>query len=164
MLRTPAGDALSSAGEATTEAASDASGAASEAASSAVDATTEAASGAASTAGAMVSAVAGDVDVGSELSSLFDDMTSTLSGITDVESAEAAIPSLEEINSNLGSMTDLADQLPDEAMSGLSEMVDSGLSNIDGVMESLKSIPGVGELIEPIVAEIKEKLTAFTTA
>ena len=169
-----AGDASDAAGaavEATTEAASDAASAAGDAASSAVDATTEAASDAASAAGdaagsaaEAVTAMVGDIDVGGELTSMFDGMSQTLSGITDLESAEAAIPALEEMSTNLDSLTDLADQLPEGAVSGISEMVSSSLGDIDAVMESLKSIPGVGDLIEPIIATIKEKLAAFTTA
>ncbi|MGH1481011.1 MAG: DUF937 domain-containing protein [Geminicoccales bacterium] len=162
-----AGDAASSAVEATTEAAGDAVNAASDAASSAVEATTEAAGDAASAAGdaagSLVTAMVGDTDVGGELTSMFGDMTTTLSGITDVESAQAAVPALEEMSTNLDGLTGLADQLPEGALSGLSGMVDDGLSSLDGTMETLKAIPGVGDLIDPIIGQIKEKLAAFTT-
>lgn len=182
---TAATEVVSDAAEATTEAASDAASAADDAvdatteaasdaasaAGDAVDATTDAASDAASAAGdaassAMetVTAMVGDVDVGGGLTSMFGDMGETLTGITDVESAKAAIPALEEMSTNLDSLTGLADQLPADAVGGVSEMVSTGLSGLDGVMEQLKAIPGVGELIEPIIATIKEKLAAFTAA
>ena len=168
-------EAASSAVEATTEAASDAADAASEAAGSAVEATTEAASdaadaaseaasGAASAVSDAVTAMVGDVDVGGELTSMFEGVNETLGGITDVASAEAALPKLEELNTTLDSLTGLADQLPTDAVDGLSAMVSDSVSGIDGVMDSLKAIPGVGELIEPIITQIKEKLAAFTTA
>ena len=157
-------EAASSAVEATTEAASDAADAASDAAGSAVEATTEAASDAASAVSDAVTAMVGDVDVGGELTSMFEGVNETLGGITDVASAEAALPKLEELNTSLDSLTGLADQLPTDAVDGLSEMVSNSVSGIDGVMDSLKAIPGVGELIEPIITQIKEKLAAFTTA
>ena len=106
----------------------------------------------------------GDVDVGSELTSTFDGLTETLSGITDTASAEAALPALEEVSTGLDSLTGLADQLPEGAIGGVSEMVSSGVSGLDGVMANLESIPGVGDLIKPIIDQIKEKLAAFTPA
>ena len=183
------GDAASSAVEATTEAAGDATEAAGDATSSAVEATAEAADAAADAAGGAVDAAAGaagdvadaasdaatsavesmtamvgDVDVGGGLTSAFDGLTETLSGITDTASAEAALPALEEVNSSLGSLTALADQLPADAVGGISEMVSSGVEGLDGLIASLESIPGVGDLIMPVIDQIKEKLAAFTTA
>ncbi len=168
---TAAGDAASSAVESTTEAAGDAVNAAGDAASSAVEASTEAASdaaGAASDAAGSaleaVTAMVGDVDVGGELTSTFDGLTETLSGITDAASAEAALPKLEEMSSGLDSLTGLADQLPEGAISGITEMVSGGLASLDGVIANLESIPGVGDVIKPLLDQIKEKLAAFTPA
>lgn len=158
-----AGDAADAAGDAvdaTTDAAGDAADTASDAASDATDAASSAASDAAESVTAMV----GDIDVGGELTSAFETMTGTLSNITDQASAEAAVPDLESMSSSLDKLTDLAGQLPEEAVGGISELVENGLSGIDGVMDSLKDIPGVGDLIEPIIAQIKEKLAAFTAA
>lgn len=182
-----AGDAATSAVEATTEAASDAADAVSDAAGDAADAAGDAASAtadaagdavdaasdtaadaagaasdAASAAADQVTAMVGDIDVGGELASLFDGVTGTLSNITDQASAEAAVPALEEISGGLDSLTGLAEQLPEAAVGGIAEMVASGLDGLDGAMQSLKDIPGVGELIEPLIAEIREKLSAFT--
>ncbi|MEM8949048.1 MAG: DUF937 domain-containing protein [Pseudomonadota bacterium] len=166
-----AGDAASSAVEATTEAASDAATAVTDAASDAADAATDAASDAADAAsdaaGSAVeamSAMVGDVDVGGQLTSAFDGLTETLSGITDTASAEAALPALEDLSSSLDSLTGLADQLPEGAIGGISEMVSSGISSLDSVVANLESIPGVGDLIKPIIDQIKEKLAAFTPA
>jgi hypothetical protein len=155
-----AADAASDATAAATDAASEAVDAAAGAASDATDAATDAAGSALETITAMV----GDVDVGGELTSTFSGLTDTLSGITDVASAEAALPKLEEMSTSLDSLTGLADQLPEGAVSGISEMVGSGLSGLDGVMASLEAIPGVGDLIKPIIDQIKEKLAAFTVA
>ncbi len=163
-------ETASSAVEATTEAASGAADAVSETASSTVEATTEAASGAASavsetasSAGGALMAMVGDVDVGGELTSMFDGLGQTLGGITDVSSAEAALPALEETSTGLDSLTGLADQLPTGALGGLSEMVGSGLGDVDGMMETLNEIPGVSDVIEPVMTQIKDKLAAFVT-
>ena len=159
-----AGDVASSAVEATTEAASDAASAAGDVASSAVEATTEAASDAAGSASEAVSAMVGDIDVGGELTSTFDGLTDTLSGITDVASAEAALPKLEEMGAGLDNLTGLADQLPESAVGGIAELVSSGISSLDSVIANLESLPGVGDVLKPIVDQIKEKLAAFTPA
>lgn len=162
-----AGDAASSAVEATTEAA----GEVAEAAGDAADAATEAAGEAAGAAGEAASsavetmtAMVGDIDVGGDLTSAFEGLTGTLSGITDTASAEAALPALEELSTGLDSLTGLADQLPEGAVGGISEMVTSGLSGLDDLMTNLESIPGVGDLIKPIIDQIRDKLAAFTTA
>ena len=177
-----AGDAVSSAVETATDAASDAATAVTGAASDAVDTATDAASdataaatgaassaadavtGAASSATDLVTAMVGDVDVGSELTSTFDGLTETLSGITDVASAEAALPGLEEMSASLDSLTGLAGQLPEGAVGGVTQMVDSGLGGLDGIMATLEAIPGVGDLVKPIIDQIKDKLSAFTAA
>ncbi|MEM7041307.1 MAG: DUF937 domain-containing protein [Pseudomonadota bacterium] len=162
-----AGDAASSAVEATTEAASDAAEAAGDAVDAAADAAgdaADAASDAASSAAEAVTAMVGDVDVGGELTSAFDGLTETLSGITDTASAEAAIPALEEVSNGLDNLTGLAEQLPEGAVSMVSELVSGGLESLDGLVANLESIPGVGDLIKPVIDQIKEKLAAFTTA
>ena len=162
-----AGEAASSAVEATTEAASDAAEATAEAAGDAADAAGDAASAASDAASSAVetmTAMVGDIDVGGELTSTFEGLTETLSGITDVASAEAALPALEEMSTGLDSLTGLADQLPEGAIGGIAEMVTNGLSGLDGVMTNLESIPGVGDLIKPIIDQIRDKLTAFTPA
>ena len=151
-----AGDAVSSAVETTTEAAGDAASAAGDAASAAGDA--------AGSALEAVTAMVGDVDVGSELTSTFDGLTETLTSITDAASAEAALPKLEEMSAGLDSLTGLADQLPEGAVSGITDLASSGLSSLDGVIANLESIPGVADVIKPVLDQIKEKLAAFTPA
>jgi len=155
-----AADTASEAASAATDAASDAVDSAAGAASDAADAATDAAGSATE----LVTAMVGDVDVGGELTSTFDGLTETLSGITDVASAEAAVPALEEASTGLDSLTGLADQLPEGALGGISEMVGTGMSSLDGVMGTLQAIPGVGDVVTPIIDQIKEKLAAFTPA
>ncbi|MDH3662161.1 MAG: DUF937 domain-containing protein [Alphaproteobacteria bacterium] len=151
-----ASDAASSAVEATTEAASEAVDAATDAAGDAADA--------ASSAVETMTAMVGDIDVGGGLTSTFDGLTETLSGITDTASAEAALPALEELSTGLDSLTGLADQLPEGAVGGITDMVTSGLSGLDDLMANLESMPGVGDLIKPIIDQIRDKLAAFTAA
>lgn len=154
-----AADTASDAADAATATASDAADAASEAAGDAAGAASDAASAAAD----QVTAMVGDIDVGGELASLFDGVTGALSNVTDQASAEAAVPALEEFSGGLDSLTGLAEQLPEAAVGGISEMVTTGLNGMDGAMQALKDIPGVGEYIEPLIAEIREKLAAFTS-
>ncbi|MGI9503908.1 MAG: hypothetical protein ACR2RE_12740, partial [Geminicoccaceae bacterium] len=167
--------AASDAADTATDVASDASTSAADAATDTVDAAasttgdaagalTDSASDAAGSALGAVTAMVGDVDVGSELTSTFDGLTETLSGITDLTSAEAAVPTLEDVNSGLDSLTDLAGLLPEGSTGGVSELVSGGLSSLDGTMSTLESIPGVSDVIKPIVDQIKDKLSAFVPA
>ncbi len=171
-------EAPGSAVEATTEVVADAVNEAGDAVRSVTEATTEVvtevavtdidtgpadkAAGAASTSGNVAMAMVGDVDVGMALISVFEGMADALGGVIDAASAEAAVPALEKVSASLDSLTGLADQLPEGAAGGVSEMVGSAVSGIDGLMRKLNAKPGVGDAIDPVVTEIKEKLAAFT--
>ena len=116
------------------------------------------------TSGNLEIAMVGEVDVGMELISVFEGMADALGSIKDAESAEAAVPALEEVSASLDSLTGLAGQLPEGSVGGISEMVGSAVSGIDGLMRKLNAEPGVGEAIDPVITEIKEKLAAFVPA
>ena len=123
------------------------------AATSATDAATDAASDAAGSV---------DIDaVGTQLTDMFGGATDTLTGITDVASAEAAVPALEGVSENLGGLTGMIEQIPEAARGPLSSIISNGVAALQPLVETASAIPGVGAIIEPIVGPLMETLNGL---
>jgi hypothetical protein len=104
----------------------------------------------------------GDVDVGREITGWFESATTTLEGITDAGSAEAAVPKLNELNDGLSKIGGLVDQLPAEGKSALAALVSGSLASLEALIAKVSEIPGVGEVIQPVAGSMLEKLRAMT--
>jgi hypothetical protein len=104
----------------------------------------------------------GDVDVGREVTGWFESATTTLEGITDAGSAEAAVPKLNELNDGLGKIGGLAEQLPAEGKSALAALVSGSLASLETLIAKVSEIPGVGDVIQPVAGSMLEKLRAMT--
>lgn len=99
--------------------------------------------------------------IGKELTSTLGTLTSTFGSITDVDSAKAAIPNLTSATDQLGNLAGMMDKLPEAARGPVKQIVSSGLPQIQGIIEKLSAIPGVGEIIKPVVESLSAKLAMF---
>lgn len=95
------------------------------------------------------------------LDGVFESTTSALSGITDVDSAKAAIPSLEEASDKLGGLSDVVTRLPDAAKGPVGSIVSSGLETLQPMIDKVSELPGVGDLLEPIITPMLETLNGL---
>lgn len=103
-----------------------------------------------------------DVDsLGEDLTGMFDNATGALEGITDAASATAALPQLNEISTQVSGLTDMVGNIPEAARGPLSGIVSTGLETLGPVVEKIGSIPGVGDVINPVVEPIIEALQGF---
>ncbi|MFK8080160.1 MAG: hypothetical protein AB8B97_07750 [Granulosicoccus sp.] len=101
------------------------------------------------------------VDLGKindNLSGVFSSAGEAFGGITDVESATAAIPSLEDASSKLSGISDVIGRLPDAAKGPIAGIISGGLATLQPIIEQATAIPGVGPVIEPIVTPMMEML------
>ncbi|MEE9319214.1 MAG: DUF937 domain-containing protein [Granulosicoccus sp.] len=121
--------------------------AASDAASSAADAATEALPD-----GVDIDAIKGQLD------GVFGSTTDALSGITDADTATAAIPALEEATSKLGGVNDLFARLPDAAKGPVSSIVSGGMATLQPILDKVIALPGVGSVVEPVVKPLMDLL------
>ena len=144
-----ASDAVSTA----TEAASDAVSTATDAASDATAAVTEAASSATDS-----MAVADPAEVGNQLSGLFSSATETLGGISDLDSAKAALPALGELGENVDSVSGMLNSLPQAARGPLNTVAAEGFGKLKPVVEKVMALPGVGDIVSPVLSPIMEKM------
>ena len=140
-----------------TDAANDAAATATEAATGAA---TEAATATGAATEAATDAIASvDIEgVGTQFTDMFGGATDALSGITDVASAEAAVPALQGIGENLGGLTSQLEKIPESARGPLTSIVSSGVSALQPIVETAYAIPGDGPILEPIVNPIMETL------
>ena len=113
-------------------------------------------SGAASSAMEKVSGMAGG-DMSANITGMFGSATESLSGITDVESAKAAIPALTDFSGKLDGVVSMADSLPDAAKPILAGALEKLMPMLDKVM----AIPGVGAVLGSVIEPLKEKLTGL---
>jgi len=99
--------------------------------------------------------------ISSGLDGVFGSATETLGGITDLESAKNAIPSLEDASSKLSGMNDLIQRLPEAAQGPLGAIVSNGIGGLQPLIDKVTAIPGVGAIIEPIIGPLMEMLNGM---
>ncbi len=126
------------------------------------DAATNAASTATDAAKAAIPSIDVDgTDVGAAFGDIFSSATETVSGITDVDSATAAIPSFEDITGKVDGLSGLWDKVPEAGRGPLSGIVNEGIGNLTPAIEKVNEIPGVSGVLGPITSTLLEKLQAF---
>ena len=138
------------------DAAKDAAGAAQQAAGAAVQAAGDAASQAAAL-------VVGGVDVGAELKGILDQVSTTLGGITDQATADAAVANLDTLKGKVEGMTAQVDQLPAEGKKLLASLVSAALPSLKELAAKVGSISGA-EAVKPALDAMLAKLETWANA
>ncbi len=103
----------------------------------------------------------GDVNVGDQFGSAMDTLKSTVGGITDADSAQAALPQLEGVNAQLDEITGLAGQLPEAAKAPFAGIVSTAMATIQPMIDSAIEASGAGAILQPIVDSMMEKLAGL---
>ena len=97
-----------------------------------------------------------------ELSGKFGDFfgstTSTLEGITDADSATAALPDLEKAGESLGGLSTMVADGGDGAKSAVSGALTEGMDKLGPVVEKLQGDSGIWGVLEPVVGPMMETL------
>lgn len=106
-----------------------------------------------------------DIDgtnVGEAFGNIFTSATDTVSGITDVASAKAAIPSFNDITGKVDGLSSLWEKVPEAGRGQLGSMVSDNLGKLTPAIDKISEIDGVGDVIGPVTGPLLEKLLAFT--
>ena len=101
----------------------------------------------------------GDVDLSKDLTGWIDGLQESLGSITDADSAKAALPKLEEANTQLDGLLGMTDKLPASAKGMFAGVIKNALDGLKDKVEKVTGIPGVGEIVKPILDGIVEKLS-----
>lgn len=161
-----AGQAVEAASEAAqdaTRAAQQAADAAGQAASAAGEAAQQAAAAAGQAAQDTAALAVGGVDVGAEIKGLVEQASTALGGITDAASAEAALPTLQDLQGKIDGLTAQVDQLPAEGRKLLAALVSTALPTLKQLAGTVTSVEGAAA-IKPAVDGMIRKLEAWAQA
>jgi hypothetical protein len=95
------------------------------------------------------------------LSGTFKSLTETLTGIKDAASAEAALPTLNELNSKLESAKSVAERLPEAGKAAINGLARSTLDKLRSLVDKVLALAGVGDKLKPITDAIMNNLKAL---
>ncbi len=103
----------------------------------------------------------GDVNVAESFRGTVDDLKTSFGSITDVESAQAALPGLTEAAGKVEGLSGMAENLSGPAKGAFGGMVSTALAALRPMIETAVGLPGVGPIIEPVVTPMLEQLDAM---
>jgi len=95
---------------------------------------------------------------GGDVTGLFGKLTDTFKGITDVPTAEAAVPGLKDLAGILDGYKATADKLPAAGKATVKDMVGTNLGTLQPIIDTVLAIPGVGDILRPIVEPMLKTL------
>lgn len=89
-------------------------------------------------------------------------LRTSLQGVTDVASAEAAQSKLQQVTTQLDQITGLAGQLSIDQRKVLSGLVSPTMPALNQLFGKVLAIPGTAEVLKPSIDAIKAKLASLT--
>lgn len=104
------------------------------------------------------SIMVGDVNLSEKFSTGLEGFTGALGSVTDVASAEAALPNIEAFGGQLDEISGMAGDLPDAAKGVFGGLIGTAMETIQPMIESAIGIEGVGDILGPVLEGIMEKL------
>ena len=112
-------------------------------------------------AGSATSLVVDGVDINSKLTTAFDGLKSTLGGITDVASAQAALPKLQDAVTSVDGITAMAAKLTPAQRTMLAAAITAALPTLKDLVAKVLAIPGVGDIVKPTADALMAKVEAL---
>ena len=100
-------------------------------------------------------------DIGKQITNNIASVRSTLDGITDVASAQAALPKLQEVTAQIDKTDGAVGQLTAEQRKAIAAVINPLMPVVNQLCDKVLAIPGVAEVLKPSVDTLKAKLTAF---
>jgi hypothetical protein len=103
----------------------------------------------------------GDVNLGERVTAALQDARASLEGVTDAESARAAVPALTEINTQLEDLSSTVGQLPEDAKKILADLLRGDVTELKTLGGDVTSQEGVGDVLNPVLEPIMAKLDSW---
>jgi hypothetical protein len=104
----------------------------------------------------------GGVNLANQVNSSVSTLRSVLPGITDVASAQAALPKLHAATAQLNEISSLATKLSPEGKSALAKLIAAARPSIDQMCEKVLAAPGVGGIAKPAIDELRGRLDTLS--
>jgi hypothetical protein len=106
----------------------------------------------------------GDVDFGTQMTSIVNGLQGSLGTITDEASARTALAPLNNSSDEFNKISGLANQLSPEARKSLASAIATIRPTLDQLFDRALQVPGASALIKPTIDNIRTKLDTLTTA
>jgi len=103
----------------------------------------------------------GGVDISKEISGGLETVRNSLQGVTDADSAKIALPKLQDAKAQIDKVNDLVGQLAPEQRKVVAGLVNQFMPTLNPLFDKVLAIPGVAELIKPIVDQLRTTLTTL---
>jgi len=98
------------------------------------------------------------VEINKQVSDTLGQLQTSLSGITNVESARAALPKLQTAMGQIDRVSSVAERLPAEQRKVVGGLIASTMATINALFDKVLAIPGVAEVLNPTVDRLRTKL------
>ena len=102
------------------------------------------------------------LEAGKAAGGLFTGLAKALGGVTDVDTAKAALPQLEALGPMLSTLETEAGNLPADEKPAFAEIIGKHLGTLQKVIDTVMAIPGVKDLLGPVVTPMVESLTKLS--
>jgi hypothetical protein len=108
------------------------------------------------------SVVVGGIDIGKQVGESLTTLRTSLQGITDVSSATAALPKLQEATTQIDRVTGMVGQLSEDQQKVVAGLVASSMTTINQLYDKVLAIPGVREVLKPTLDNLQTKIAALS--
>jgi Bacterial protein of unknown function (DUF937) len=104
----------------------------------------------------------GGIDLGKQVTDGISSLRTTLTGITDPTSAQAALPRLREAAAQIDKVGGMVGQLSDVQRRALAGFASPTASTLNQLFDKVLAIPGVAEIIKPTIDTLRASLARLT--
>jgi hypothetical protein len=104
------------------------------------------------------SVTVGGVDIKNTIGDSLSDLRTSLQGVTDVASAQAALPKLEAAKGQIDKISNLVGQLSPEQRKIVAGVIAPAMPTINRLTDRVLEIPGVGDVLRPTIDPVKTRL------
>jgi hypothetical protein len=104
----------------------------------------------------------GGVNVSKQITDSIAELRSTLGGVTDVTSAQAALPKLRDVTTQVDQVDGLIGRMTPEQRKLLAGIVSPLMPTLNQLFDKVLAIPGVSEILKPTIDVLKAKITMLT--
>ena len=104
------------------------------------------------------------IDLKSSLESALAGLKANLQGVSDAASAKAVLPQLQKGAAEFDKVRELTPRLPADSKSALAALVTAARPTLDGLFDKVLAIPGVSDVVKPVIDGLRAKLDALSKA
>lgn len=103
----------------------------------------------------------GDVDVGQTLTSSLGTLKTSLEGVTDAATAQAALPQLQDVTTRIDQVDSLVGAATAEQKATLKGMAGPIVAGLTPLFDKVLAIPGVSAVLKPTIDGLRSKITTL---